>query len=92
MPKTRENGPSQEGVLREVAIAKVVEGAGKGSGKPDVLVELANGEQPGIAGELACGRLDHERRAEEIEALGPRGWYTHRWFPWEGEGPGGSTG
>ena len=31
-------------------------------------------EQPGIAGELACGRLNDERRAEEVEDLGPDTW------------------
>src|SRR5262249_26475014 len=41
------------------------------------LVELADGQQPGVTGELARRRLDDERRAEEVQDLGPGGWYTH---------------
>jgi hypothetical protein len=33
--------------------------------KPDALVEIANGKQPGIAGELGRRRRDDESRAEE---------------------------
>ncbi len=53
-------------------------GSERGNTGPDALVELANGQQPGIGGELACGRLHDERRAEEVEDLLPGGWYTHR--------------
>jgi hypothetical protein len=45
----------QEAVLSEVGVAGVIEGFGKGPGEPDALVELADGEQPGVAGELALG-------------------------------------
>jgi hypothetical protein len=45
------------------------------------LVELAGGEQPGVAGELARRRLDDERRAEEVQDLGPGGGATHAWSP-----------
>lgn len=43
----------QEGVLREPAVAAVVQRVGEGPGKPDVLVESADGEQAGVAGEVA---------------------------------------
>ncbi|HEY7157425.1 MAG TPA: AGE family epimerase/isomerase [Gemmataceae bacterium] len=39
-------------------------------------------EQPGVAGELARRRLDHERYAEEVQDLQPSGWYTPRMSPW----------
>jgi hypothetical protein len=42
-----------EGVLGEVGGAGVLQGAGVGSGEPEALIELADGEQPGVAGELA---------------------------------------
>src|SRR6266545_4477325 len=40
----------QEGVFGEVG---VVEGVGEGPGEPDALIRLADGEQAGVAGELA---------------------------------------
>jgi hypothetical protein len=82
----------QEAVLGEVGIAGVVEGSGECLREPDALVELADGEQSGVAGELARRRLDDERRAEEVEDLGPGGWYTHRLPPRLRTGPGASTG
>jgi len=36
-----------------VGVAEIVEGVGQGLGEADALVELADGEQPGISGELA---------------------------------------
>src|SRR5262249_17766189 len=74
----------QEAVLGQVGVAGVVWGGGVGTGEPDALVELADGEQSGVAGQLALGRLDDERRAKKIEDLWPRGWETHRQSPWEG--------
>ena len=71
----------QEGVVGEMGVARVVEGLGKGAGEPDALVELADREQPGVAGELARRRLQDERRAEEIEALRPDRRYTHPLSP-----------
>jgi len=68
----------QEGVLGEAAVAGVVERVREGSGEPDALIELADGQQPGIAGELARGRLNDQRCAEEVEDLLPGGWYTQR--------------
>jgi hypothetical protein len=56
----------QEGVLDQVGVAGVVEDVGEGPGEFDVLVELADGEQPGVAGELARRRLDDERRADKL--------------------------
>jgi hypothetical protein len=75
-----DTGPDhlQEGVLRKVGVAGVVEGVGESPGEPDALVELAEGEQPGVAGQLSRRRLDDERRAEEVQDLRPGEWYTHR--------------
>jgi hypothetical protein len=50
----------QKGVLREVGVAAVVQGVGEGPGEPDSLVELADGQQSGVTGQLALGRLDDE--------------------------------
>ena len=55
----------QEGVTRKVGVAGVVERFGGGPGEPEALVELADGQQPGIARELPRRWLDHQRRAEE---------------------------
>jgi hypothetical protein len=63
-----------EGVLGEAGVAGVVQGRGEGLGKPDVLIELADGEQAGVAGEPARRRLDHERRTEKVKDLRPGGW------------------
>jgi hypothetical protein len=68
-------------VLGEVGIAGVVEDFREGPGEPDALVDLAKGEQPGVAGELARRRLDDQRRAEEVQDLRPGGWYTPRLPP-----------
>jgi RNA polymerase sigma-70 factor (ECF subfamily) len=46
-------GSSPSAGFREVRVAGIVEGAGKRPGQADALVELAGGEQPGVAGELA---------------------------------------
>jgi hypothetical protein len=56
--------PLQEGVIREGLVAGVVERVGEGAGQADGLVERADGEQPGVAGELAWRRLDdkHDKR------------------------------
>ena len=59
----------QEAVLGTVGVAGIPEGLGKGPYQTDALVELADGKQSGIAGELAGRWLDHERRAEKIQAL-----------------------
>jgi hypothetical protein len=37
-------------VLGQVRVAGVIEGVGEGPGEPDALIELADGEQPGVAG------------------------------------------
>jgi len=68
-------------VLGEVGVAGVVASAGEGLGEPDALVELADGEQPGVAGELAWRWFEDERGAEEVEDLWPGGWYTQRLSP-----------
>jgi hypothetical protein len=47
----------QEAMLRAVRVAGV-EGFGERSRLPDALVELADGEQPGVVGQLAGRRLD----------------------------------
>jgi hypothetical protein len=43
----------QEAVFGEVGVAGVVQGIREGPGEADALVELADREQPGVAGELA---------------------------------------
>src|SRR5262249_28211092 len=45
----------------EVGVAGVVEGAGVGPGQAGLLGERADGEQSGVAGELAWRRLDDKR-------------------------------
>jgi hypothetical protein len=64
------------------SVAVVVQGVREGPGEPDAIVERADGEQPGVAGELPRRRLDDRRRAEEVQDLWPGSWYTHRWSPW----------
>jgi hypothetical protein len=54
----------QERVLREAEVAGVVQGAGVGPGQAEALVERADGEQSGVAGELALTRLKNERGPE----------------------------
>jgi hypothetical protein len=65
---------TEEGVLGEGGVAGVVEGVGKGPSQAEALVELADGQQPGVARELALRRLDDERRAEGVQDLGPAAW------------------
>src|SRR5262249_43902310 len=43
----------QEALLGQVGVAGVGQGIGEGPGQADLLVELADGEQPGSAGQLA---------------------------------------
>jgi hypothetical protein len=61
-------------VLGEVGGAGVIEGSGNRRRESDGLVERADGEQPGVAGQLARRRLDDERRAEEVEDFWPDTW------------------
>jgi hypothetical protein len=82
----------QERVRGEVGVAGGVEHVGQDSRESDALVELAKGEQPGVAGELARRRLDDQGRAEKIENLWPGGWYTRRLSPEKGTRPVGSPG
>jgi hypothetical protein len=60
-------------VLGEVGVPGVIEGLGKRPGQPEALVERVDGEQPGVAGELARRRLDEEGRAGEVEDFGSGG-------------------
>jgi hypothetical protein len=69
LPDLSDSMTNQEGVLGGGGVTGVIEGLCEGTREPDVLVELADGEQPGIAGELARRRLDDERRAEEVQDL-----------------------
>jgi hypothetical protein len=69
-----------EGALRHADVVGVVEG-GEGPGEPDALVERADREQPGVAGELAWRWFEDERGAKEVQDMWPGGWYTHRRFP-----------
>ena len=48
-----------------------------GAGQANAMIELADGQQPGVASELARRRLDHERSADEVEDMWPAGWYIH---------------
>jgi hypothetical protein len=50
-----------EGVLGEAGGAGVVEDFGEGPGQADALGELADREQPGVAGERAWRLLDDNR-------------------------------
>jgi hypothetical protein len=43
----------QERVLGEVRGTVIVQGLGESPGQPDALIELADREEPGVAGELA---------------------------------------
>jgi hypothetical protein len=71
----------QKGVLGEVGVAGIVEGLSKRPGQADALVELADGQQHGVAGEPTLRRLDDERRTEEVQDLWPGGCYAHRLAP-----------
>jgi hypothetical protein len=64
----------QERVLGKMRVAGVTECLGKRAGQADALIELADRQQSGISGELPRRRLDHERCAEKVEALGPGNW------------------
>jgi hypothetical protein len=59
---------------------------------PVFTVCLADGEQPGATGELARRRLNDQRRAEEVQDLGPDNWYTRGLSPGLQNIPGGSPG
>jgi hypothetical protein len=76
----------QEGVLGQGRVTGVVQGVGEGPGESDALVELPDGKESGVAGELPRRGLDDERLAEEAEDLRPGGGYTHGWSPCQGEG------
>jgi hypothetical protein len=51
-------GPLGEAVFREAGGAGTVHGLGVGPRQPDAFVELADGEQPGVTGELTQRRLE----------------------------------
>ena len=59
-------------------IAGVVEGSREGPGESDLFVELTDGQQSGVAGELAWRWLKDKRRAKAVQDLRPGGWYTQR--------------
>ena len=44
----------QAAVLGEVGVAGVVQGLGQAPGERDALIELADRQEPGLPGELAC--------------------------------------
>jgi hypothetical protein len=64
----------QEGMLGEALVAGVVERVREGPGEPDALIELADGQQPGIAGELARRRFEDKRGTEKVLDLWPGRW------------------
>ena len=55
----------QERVLGKVRVAGIIERLGKSPGQADAVIELADGQQSGITGELARRWLDHQLSAEE---------------------------
>ncbi len=62
-----------EGVLDELGVARVVQGLGELLGKSDALVELAQGQQPGVRGEGGVGRLDVNGQGfKKVEKQGNR--------------------
>lgn len=71
----------QSGVLDKLGIARVVEDGGEGSGEPKGFIELAEGKEPGIAGELPSGGFEDHRGAEESERFLPDSLYTHERSP-----------
>jgi hypothetical protein len=46
-----------------------IKGFGKRPGQTDAVVELADSQQPGVAGELTGRRFDDQRGAEKVEDL-----------------------
>lgn len=59
---------AHQGVPGERRIASVLEGIGKLLREADLFVELADGEEPGVAGESGLGDLEDDRfGAWEIE-------------------------
>ena len=55
-------------MLDEGGIATVLEGSSKLLGEPDLLVELADRQEPGVGRQRSGGKLDiHRPRGEEIE-------------------------
>ena len=59
---------TQEWLLDKLGIAHVVESVGELLGATDLLIELADGQEPGVAGQRRGGDLDLKRsRWEEIE-------------------------
>jgi hypothetical protein len=64
----------QEYVLGAIWVTGIIERLGKSPGQTDARIELADGQQSGVAGKLTLGRLDGERRAKKIEDLWPLGW------------------
>jgi HKD family nuclease/diadenosine tetraphosphate (Ap4A) HIT family hydrolase len=63
----------QERVLGEVRVPGVVERLGKRPGEPDALVELADGQLPGVAGQLARRRLDGKGVPKKSRTWGQAG-------------------
>ena len=77
----------QEAVLGAVGIAGVIKCLGKSPGQADVLIELADGKQSGIAGELAVRWLQDDGSSEEIQVFLPGRQSTHRCSPVESGRP-----
>ena len=55
----------------------VVEECGEGARQSELFIELTEGEESGIGGELCRGGFDDKRCAEEIEGVLPNRLYTH---------------
>ena len=69
-------GPShfRDGVFGEGSIARLVLGAGEGSGAPDAPVIPRNEGSPGGAAEWGPESRSDERRAEKAQDFGPAPW------------------
>src|SRR5262249_4858690 len=70
--RRRGTGPSPGRCARSGRCGGVIAGFGKGPAPADALVERADGEQPGVAGQLARRRLENARRAKKTPGLGAR--------------------
>src|SRR5262249_23746912 len=67
----------QARVLNQAGVAGVVDGRGELGGEAEALIELADGEQPGIGGEQGRGGSNGDRQAGKSQRLGRRRVYTH---------------
>jgi hypothetical protein len=75
---------SEERVFKEVGVAAVVEGVGELADEVEALVKLADGQEPGNAGQGRVLDLDHDRGI--VQKMDQQRWrkvYTHGRPLWE---------